>query len=94
MKTFTFYQVSNSNANFCVKFLHQEDAIKASKHNGIFGTDASISEIEIPVFISYEEYLKDREDNLKKNPDLYKILLKLTDEEINILKRTNLQNWC
>lgn len=95
MKTFTFYQVSNSNANFCVKFLHEEDAKKAAKDNGIFGLDASISEVNVSVFVNYDEFVKDREERLRTmNPELYQVLNKLSDDEIRILKKNNLQNWC
>ena len=88
MRTITYFEACDKEANFSVNFSKENLAKLAAKGNGFYGADASVVTHRITVFDSMEEWETYTGRVLKKsNPELYNVLknITLTPEQIKIL---------
>lgn len=86
MRTITYFEACDKEANFSVNFSKENLAKLAAKGNGFYGADASVVTRSITVFDSIEEWETYTGRVLKKNnPELYNAVKNLTSEQIKIL---------
>ena len=88
MRTITYFEACDKEANFSVNFSKENSAKLAAKGNGFYGADASVVTHRITVFDSMEEWETYTGRILKKNnPELYNVLknITLTADQIKIL---------
>lgn len=86
MRTITYFEACDKEANFSVNFSKENSAKLAAKGNGFYGADASVVTHKITIFDSMEEWETHTGRTLKKNnPELYKAVKNLTPEQLKIL---------
>lgn len=86
MRTITYFEACDKEANFSANFSKENSAKLAAKGNGFYGADASVVTHRITVFDSMEEWETYTGRVLKKNnPELYNAVKDLTPKQVKIL---------
>lgn len=86
MRTITYFEACDKEANFSVNFSKENSAKLASKGNGFYGADASVVTHKITVFDSMEEWEIYTGRILKNNnPELYNVIKDFPLEKLKVL---------
>lgn len=86
MRTITYFEACDTEANFSVNFSKENSAKLAAKGNGFYGADASVVTHKITIFDSMEEWETYTGRILKKiNPELYNVIKDFSPEKLKVL---------